>query len=78
MAAYTFIYHMENGYALEKDCFFGNKHVWELLLKYRFEELSVKFSACYKHLFSRKDVNVDSFSHLCQLPLQTEQNNLKN
>ncbi len=33
MAAYTFTYHMENGCALEKDCFWGNKHVWELLLK---------------------------------------------
>jgi hypothetical protein len=33
MAAYTFTYHMENGCALEKDCFGGNKHVWELLLK---------------------------------------------
>ena len=44
MAAYTFTYHMENGCALEKDCFGGNKHVWELLLKYRFEE----HSACHK------------------------------
>jgi hypothetical protein len=44
MTAYTFTYHMENGCALEKDCFLGNKHVWELLLKYRFEE----HSACHK------------------------------
>jgi hypothetical protein len=44
MAAYTFTYHMENGCALEKDCFGGNKHVWELLLKYRFEG----HSACHK------------------------------
>jgi hypothetical protein len=44
MAAYTFTYHMENGCALEKDCFGGNKHVQELLLKYRFEE----HSACHK------------------------------
>jgi hypothetical protein len=27
MAAYTFTYHMENGCALEKDCFGGSKHV---------------------------------------------------
>jgi hypothetical protein len=44
MAAYTFTYHMENGCALEKDCFLGNNHVQELLLKYRFEE----HSACHK------------------------------
>jgi hypothetical protein len=44
MAAYTFTYHMENGCALEKDQFEGNKHIWELLVKYRFEE----HSACHK------------------------------
>jgi hypothetical protein len=44
MAAYTFTYHMENSCALEKDCFRGNKHVQELLLKYKFEE----HSACHK------------------------------
>jgi hypothetical protein len=44
MAAYTFTHHMENGCALEKDQFWGNKHIWELLLKYRFEE----HSACHK------------------------------
>ncbi len=60
-------YNMENGCALEKDCFGGNKHVWELLLKYRFEE----HSACYKASCFKKDVNVDSFSHLCQLPVHT-------
>jgi hypothetical protein len=66
MEAYTFTYHMENGCALEKDCFGGNKHVRELLLKYRFEDQLVT-----RHLASRKDVNVDSFSHLCQLPVHT-------
>ncbi len=49
MAAYTFTYHMENGCALEKDCFLGNKHVRELLLKYRFEEHSVCHKvSCFK------------------------------
>ncbi len=67
MAAYTFTYHVENGCALEKDCFAGNKHVQELLLKYRF----VEHSACHKAFASRKDVNVDSFSHLCRLPVYT-------
>jgi hypothetical protein len=44
MAAYTYSYHMENGCALEKDSFWGNEHVWELLLKFRYEE----HSACHK------------------------------
>ncbi len=44
MAAYTFSYHMDNGCAVEKDSFWGNKNVRELLLKYRFEE----HSACHK------------------------------
>ncbi len=44
MAAYTFTYHMENGCALENVWFWGNTHIWELLLKYRFEE----HSACHK------------------------------
>jgi hypothetical protein len=30
MAAYTFSYHMENGCAVKKDPFWGNKNVWEL------------------------------------------------
>jgi hypothetical protein len=67
MAAYTFSYHMKNGCALEKDSFWGNKYVWELLLKFRFEE----HSAYHKRLASRKDVCVDFFSHLCQQPLHT-------
>ncbi len=58
---------MENGCALEKDCFWGNKHVRELLLKYRFEE----HSACHKASCFRKDVNVDFSSPLCQIPLHT-------
>jgi hypothetical protein len=32
MAAYTFMYHRENGCALEKDQFWGNEHIRELLL----------------------------------------------
>jgi hypothetical protein len=44
MAEYTFTYHMENSCALEKDQFLGNTHIWELLLKHRFEE----HSACHK------------------------------
>jgi len=49
MAAYTFSYHMENGCAVEKDSFWGNKNVWELLLKYRFEEHSAYHKAsCFK------------------------------
>ncbi len=45
MAAYTFSYHMENGCALGKDSFWGNKYVWELLLKFRFEEHSAYHKA---------------------------------
>ncbi len=49
MAAYTFMYHMENSCALEKDQFWGNKHIWELLLKYRFEDHSTCHTAsCFK------------------------------
>ncbi len=47
MAAYTFSYHMENGCALEKDSFWGNKYVWELLLKFRFEEHSAHHKVSY-------------------------------
>jgi hypothetical protein len=36
MAAYTFTSHMENACVSGTDCFLGNKHVWELLLKHRF------------------------------------------
>jgi hypothetical protein len=49
MAAYIFSYHMENGCALEKDSFWGNKHVRELLLKFRFEEHSAyQKASCFK------------------------------
>jgi hypothetical protein len=49
MAAYTFTYHMENGCALEKDRFWENKHIGELLLKYRFEEHTACHEAsCFK------------------------------
>jgi hypothetical protein len=65
MAAYTFTYHMENGCALEKDCFWGNKHVWELLLKYRFEE----HSACHKASCFKKGCECRFLFPLCQLPL---------
>ncbi len=39
MAAYTFSYHMNGGCALEKVSFWGNSHVREMLLKYRFEQI---------------------------------------
>jgi hypothetical protein len=49
MAAYTFTYHMENGCALVKDQFWGNKHIWELLLQYQFEEHSAcHMASCFK------------------------------
>jgi hypothetical protein len=49
MAAYTFSYHMDDGCALEKDKFWGNIHVQETLLKYRFEEHSSHHSSlCFK------------------------------
>jgi hypothetical protein len=67
MAAYYFAYHMGNGCALEKDCFGGTKHVWELLLKYRFEE----HSACHKASCFKKGLKCRPFTHLCQLPLHT-------
>ena len=49
MAAYTFSYHMNEGCALEKDCFWGNMHVQETLLKQIFEEHSSCHSgSCFK------------------------------
>ncbi len=67
MAAYTFSYHMENGCAVKKDPFWGNKNVRELLLKYRFQEHSAYHKAsCFK-----KGCQCDFFSHLCQQPLHT-------
>ena len=49
MAAYTFSYHMNGGCALEKDCFWGNMHVRETLLKHRFEEhSSCHCGSCFK------------------------------
>jgi hypothetical protein len=49
MAAYTFSYHMTGGCALEKDCFWGNMHVRETLLKHRFKEHSSCHSgSCFK------------------------------
>ena len=49
MAAYTFSYHMNGGCALEKDCFGGNMHVRETLLKHRFKEhSSCHCGSCFK------------------------------
>ena len=49
IAAYTTSYHMNGGCALEKDAFWGNSHVREILLKYRFEEHSYHHVAsCFK------------------------------
>ncbi len=38
MAAYIFSYHMNEGYALESDSFWGHNDTHKTLLKYRFEE----------------------------------------
>ncbi len=49
MAAYTFLYHMNGGCALEKDCFWGNMQVRETLLKHRFKEHSSSHcGSCFK------------------------------
>ena len=49
MAAYTFLYHMNGGCALESDPFWGNNCIRETLLKYRFEVHSASHSAsCFK------------------------------
>ncbi len=49
MAAYTFLYHMNGGCALEKDPFWGNMHVRETLLKYRFKKhSSCHVASCFK------------------------------
>ncbi len=49
MAAYTFSYQMDDGCGLEKDKFWGNIHVRETLLKYRFEKHSSRHSSlCFK------------------------------
>ncbi len=49
MAAYTFSYQTDDGCALEKDKFWGNIHVQETLLKYRFKEHSSRHSSlCFK------------------------------
>ncbi len=67
MAAYTFTYHMENGCALEKDRFGGIN-----MFRNSCPNIGLKnIQFVIRHLASRKDVNVDSFSHLCQLPLHT-------
>ncbi len=45
MAAYTFLYHMNGGCALESDPFWENNCICKTLLKYRFEEHSASHSA---------------------------------
>jgi len=53
VAAYTTSYHMNGGCALEKDAFWGNSHVREILLKYRFEEHSYcHIASCFKKIVS--------------------------
>jgi hypothetical protein len=48
LSAYTFTYHMEYGCALQKDPFWRNINVRELLLKYRIEEHSASHSmSCF-------------------------------
>ncbi len=49
MAAYTFSYHMNKGFALEPDPFWGHNDIQKTLLKYRFEEHSACHCAlCFK------------------------------
>ncbi len=49
MAAYTFSYHTNGGCVLETNPFWGDIDVWEILLRYRFEEHSFSHSAsCFK------------------------------
>jgi hypothetical protein len=68
MAAYTYSCHMKNGCATENNKFWGNTNVKELLLKCRFEN---HFCLVTKHLASKKDANVGSFSHLCHQRIPT-------
>jgi len=60
IAAYTFSYHMNGGCALEKEAFWGNSHVRETLLKYRFEEHSFLWTQP-----GSKTVYPDPWKHLC-------------
>ncbi len=49
MAAYTFSYHMNKGFALESDAFWGHNDICKTLLEYRFEEHSACHCAlCFK------------------------------
>jgi hypothetical protein len=50
MAAYTFLYHMNGGCALESDPLWGDNNICKTLLKYRFE----KHSACHCALCFKK------------------------
>ncbi len=65
MAAYTFTYHMENGFALEKTALGGINMFGNSCSNIGLKNIQTR------HLASRKDVNVDSFSHSCQLPVHT-------
>jgi hypothetical protein len=49
MAAFTFLYHMNRGCALESHPFWGHNDIRETLLRYRFEEHSACHCAsCFK------------------------------
>ncbi len=79
MAAYTFLYHMNGGCALETDPFWGNIHVQETLLKYRFEEHSSCLSAsCFKKdcecrfLFPFMSTLVHSFTRIKETTIRTK------
>jgi hypothetical protein len=67
MAAYTFTYHIENGCALDKIVFWGINMIGNSCSNIGLKNTQLVIM----HLASRKDVNVDSFTHLCQLPLHT-------
>ncbi len=61
MAAYTFLYHMNGGCALETDSFWGYIHVQETLFKYRWKNIHL----VTVHPASRKVASVDSCCLLC-------------
>ncbi len=56
MTAYTFLYHMNGGCALETDSFWGNIHVQETLLKYGLKNIHL----VTVHPASRKVASVNS------------------
>jgi hypothetical protein len=67
MAAYTFLFYMENGCAKENNPFWGNVNVRELLLKHRFED----HFACHKASCFKKGCECRFLFHLCQQPIPT-------